>query len=401
MKRNKVTILWLFIMVIVTLILWLVAMQFNPLHVQSQSDDTDQDTVMEWERLDFMLQGSDSPENYVRIQYQNNEFNHLLTDVNSLSWYTQSLYDEIYSEFPITNRPNLREYQVLNASDHNKQFWYKSPYLMDRDDEPLTFAYKIIDREQSEYIENTYTFDNDSAYMYSYLSYAEDESTYYVLLLLSNEQFDQSYIQQLSIDKDSGEVIADELVDYQAEEVYPLAPLVQNEKPRYHIIGLGYEPRSDSNQFYGNLYYYNNQKILAIDPATLELIEIEMPSMEEANSSLYQDVTMAMIEGEKLYYLINDLEGTSEGEITLNELKLYQYDWQEDEFTEVWAKELEEGQAFTIQFSQVYLETVEDKSQARIDKIQLDSGEVEATKEFTLEENANYEIVSLEFLGLN
>ena len=57
---------------------------------------------------------------------------------------------------------------------------------MDRDDEPLTFAYKIIDREQSEYIENTYTFDNDSAYMYSYLSYAEDESTYYVLLLLSN-----------------------------------------------------------------------------------------------------------------------------------------------------------------------------------------------------------------------
>lgn len=401
MKRNKVTILWLFIMVIVTLILWLVAMQFNPLHVQSQSDDTDQDTVMEWERLDFMLQGSDSPENYVRIQYQNNEFNHLLTDVNSLSWYTQSLYDEIYSEFPITNRPNLREYQVLNASDHNKQFWYKSPYLMDRDDEPLTFAYKIIDREQSEYIENTYTFDNDSAYMYSYLSYAEDESTYYVLLLLSNEQFDQSYIQQLSIDKDSGEVIADELVDYQAEEVYPLAPLVQNEKPRYHIIGLGYEPRSDSNQFYGNLYYYNNQKILAIDPATLELIEIEMPSMEEANSSLYQDVAMAMIEGEKLYYLINDLEGTSEGEITLNELKLYQYDWQEDEFTEVWAKELEEGQAFTIQFSQVYLETVEDKSQARIDKIQLDSGEVEATKEFTLEENANYEIVSLEFLGLN
>lgn len=401
MKRNKVTILWLFIMVIVTLILWLVAMQFNPLHVQSQSDDTDQDTVMEWERLDFMLQGSDSPENYVRIQYQNNEFNHLLTDVNSLSWYTQSLYDEIYSEFPITNRPNLREYQVLNASDHNKQFWYKSPYLMDRDDEPLTFAYKIIDREQSEYIENTYTFDNDSAYMYSYLSYAEDESTYYVLLLLSNEQFDQSYIQQLSIDKDSGEVIADELVDYQAEEVYPLAPLVQNEKPRYHIIGLGYEPRSDSNQFYGNLYYYNNQKILAIDPATLELIEIEMPSMEEANSSLYQDVAMAMIEGEKLYYLINDLEGTSEGEITLNELKLYQYDWQEDEFTEVWAKELEEGQEFTIQFSQVYLETVEDKSQARIDKIQLDSGEVEATKEFTLEENANYEIVSLEFLGLN
>lgn len=401
MKRNKVTILWLFIMVIVTLILWLVAMQFNPLHVQSQSDDTDQDTVMEWERLDFMLQGSDSPENYVRIQYQNNEFNHLLTDVNSLSWYTQSLYDEIYSEFPIINRPNLREYQVLNASDHNKQFWYKSPYLMDRDDEPLTFAYKIIDREQSEYIENTYTFDNDSAYMYSYLSYAEDESTYYVLLLLSNEQFDQSYIQQLSIDKDSGEVIADELVDYQAEEVYPLAPLVQNEKPRYHIIGLGYEPRSDSNQFYGNLYYYNNQKILAIDPATLELIEIEMPSMEEANSSLYQDVAMAMIEGEKLYYLINDLEGTSEGEITLNELKLYQYDWQEDEFTEVWAKELEEGQAFTIQFSQVYLETVEDKSQARIDKIQLDSGEVEATKEFTLEENANYEIVSLEFLGLN
>lgn len=401
MKRNKVTILWLFIMVIVTLILWLVAMQFNPLHVQSQSDDTDQDTVMEWERLDFMLQGSDSPENYVRIQYQNNEFNHLLTDVNSLSWYTQSLYDEINSEFPITNRPNLREYQVLNASDHNKQFWYKSPYLMDRDDEPLTFAYKIIDREQSEYIENTYTFDNDSAYMYSYLSYAEDESTYYVLLLLSNEQFDQSYIQQLSIDKDSGEVIADELVDYQAEEVYPLAPLVQNEKPRYHIIGLGYEPRSDSNQFYGNLYYYNNQKILAIDPATLELIEIEMPSMEEANSSLYQDVAMAMIEGEKLYYLINDLEGTSEGEITLNELKLYQYDWQEDEFTEVWAKELEEGQAFTIQFSQVYLETVEDKSQARIDKIQLDSGEVEATKEFTLEENANYEIVSLEFLGLN
>ncbi|MGO4942143.1 hypothetical protein ACTQ5R_05800 [Ruoffia tabacinasalis] len=401
MKRNKVTILWLFIMVIVTLILWLVAMQFNPLHVQSQSDDTDQDTVMEWERLDFMLQGSDSPENYVRIQYQNNEFNHLLTDVNSLSWYTQSLYDEIYSEFPITNRPNLREYQVLNASDHNKQFWYKSPYLMDRDDEPLTFAYKIIDREQSEYIENTYTFDNDSAYMYSYLSYAEDESTYYVLLLLSNEQFDQSYIQQLSIDKDSGEVIADELVDYQAEEVYPLAPLVQNEKPRYHIIGLGYEPRSDSNQFYGNLYYYNNQKILAIDPATLELIEIEMPSMEEANSSSYQDVAMAMIEGEKLYYLINDLEGTSEGEITLNELKLYQYDWQEDEFTEVWAKELEEGQAFTIQFSQVYLETVEDKSQARIDKIQLDSGEVEATKEFTLEENANYEIVSLEFLGLN
>lgn len=401
MKRNKVTILWLFIMVIVTLILWLVAMQFNPLHVQSQSDDTDQDTVMEWERLDFMLQGSDSPENYVRIQYQNNEFNHLLTDVNSLSWYTQSLYDEIYSEFPITNRPNLREYQVLNASDHNKQFWYKSPYLMDRDDEPLTFAYKIIDREQSEYIENTYTFDNDSAYMYSYLSYAEDESTYYVLLLLSNEQFDQSYIQQLSIDKDSGEVIADELVDYQAEEVYPLAPLVQNEKPRYHIIGLGYEPRSDSNQFYGNLYYYNNQKILAIDPATLELIEIEMPSMEEANSSLYQDVAMAMIEGEKLYYLINDLEGASEGEITLNELKLYQYDWQEDEFTEVWAKELEEGQAFTIQFSQVYLETVEDKSQARIDKIQLDSGEVEATKEFTLEENANYEIVSLEFLGLN
>lgn len=401
MKRNKVTILWLFIMVIVTLILWLVAMQFNPLHVQSQSDDTDQDTVMEWERLDFMLQGSDSPENYVRIQYQNNEFNHLLTDVNSLSWYTQSLYDEIYSEFPITNRPNLREYQVLNASDHNKQFWYKSPYLMDRDDEPLTFAYKIIDREQSEYIENTYTFDNDSAYMYSYLSYAEDESTYYVLLLLSNEQFDQSYIQQLSIDKDSGEVIADELVDYQAEEVYPLAPLVQNEKPRYHIIGLGYEPRSDSNQFYGNLYYYNNQKILAIDPATLELIEIEMPSMEEANSSLYQDVAMAMIEGEKLYYLINDLEGTSESEITLNELKLYQYDWQEDEFTEVWAKELEEGQAFTIQFSQVYLETVEDKSQARIDKIQLDSGEVEATKEFTLEENANYEIVSLEFLGLN
>lgn len=401
MKRNKVTILWLFIMVIVTLILWLVAMQFNPLHVQSQSDDTDQDTVMEWERLDFMLQGSDSPENYVRIQYQNNEFNHLLTDVNSLSWYTQSLYDEIYSEFPITNRPNLREYQVLNASDHNKQFWYKSPYLMDRDDEPLTFAYKIIDREQSEYIENTYTFDNDSAYMYSYLSYAEDESTYYVLLLLSNEQFDQSYIQQLSIDKDSGEVIADELVDYQAEEVYPLAPLVQNEKPRYHIIGLGYEPRSDSNQFYGNLYYYNNQKILAIDPATLELIEIEMPSMEEANSSLYQDVAMAMIEGEKLYYLINDLEGTSESEITLNELKLYQYDWQEDEFTEVWAKELEEGQEFTIQFSQVYLETVEDKSQARIDKIQLDSGEVEATKEFTLEENANYEIVSLEFLGLN
>ena len=401
MKRNKVTILWLFIMVIVTLILWLVAMQFNPLHVQSQSDDTDQDTVMEWERLDFMLQGSDSPENYVRIQYQNNEFNHLLTDVNSLSWYTQSLYDEIYSEFPITNRPNLREYQVLNASDHNKQFWYKSPYLMDRDDEPLTFAYKIIDREQSEYIENTYTFDNDSAYMYSYLSYAEDESTYYVLLLLSNEQFDQSYIQQLSIDKDSGEVIADELVDYQAEEVYPLAPLVQNEKPRYHIIGLGYEPRSDSNQFYGNLYYYNNQKILAIDPATLELIEIEMPSMEEANSSSYQDVAMAMIEGEKLYYLINDLEGTSESEITLNELKLYQYDWQEDEFTEVWAKELEEGQAFTIQFSQVYLETVEDKSQARIDKIQLDSGEVEATKEFTLEENANYEIVSLEFLGLN
>lgn len=401
MKRNKVTILWLFIMVIVTLILWLVAMQFNPLHVQSQSDDTDQDTVMEWERLDFMLQGSDSPENYVRIQYQNNEFNHLLTDVNSLSWYTQSLYDEIYSEFPITNRPNLREYKVLNASDHNKQFWYKSPYLMDRDDEPLTFAYKIIDREQSEYIENTYTFDNDSAYMYSYLSYAEDESTYYVLLLLSNEQFDQSYIQQLSIDKDSGEVIADELVDYQAEEVYPLAPLVQNEKPRYHIIGLGYEPRSDSNQFYGNLYYYNNQKILAIDPATLELIEIEMPSMEEANSSLYQDVAMAMIEGEKLYYLINDLEGTSESEITLNELKLYQYDWQEDEFTEVWAKELEEGQAFTIQFSQVYLETVEDKSQARIDKIQLDSGEVEATKEFTLEENANYEIVSLEFLGLN
>lgn len=401
MKRNKVTILWLFIMVIVTLILWLVAMQFNPLHVQSQSDDTDQDTVMEWERLDFMLQGSDSPENYVRIQYQNNEFNHLLTDVNSLSWYTQSLYDEIYSEFPITNRPNLREYQVLNASDHNKQFWYKSPYLMDRDDEPLTFAYKIIDREQSEYIENTYTFDNDSAYMYSYLSYAEDESTYYVLLLLSNEQFDQSYIQQLSIDKDGGEVIADELVDYQAEEVYPLAPLVQNEKPRYHIIGLGYEPRSDSNQFYGNLYYYNNQKILAIDPATLELIEIEMPSMEEANSSLYQDVAMAMIEGEKLYYLINDLEGTSESEITLNELKLYQYDWQEDEFTEVWAKELEEGQAFTIQFSQVYLETVEDKSQARIDKIQLDSGEVEATKEFTLEENANYEIVSLEFLGLN
>ena len=177
MKRNALTLSWIILMVLVVIVIWVSQTQVNPIQVQSQDED------INWADLEFVLKDKDKEVSYVAFMEQDGKFTHLINDYISSQSLMQSVYDEVYSAFPLTNRPNLREYGVVNPNS-SIQLWYQSSYLRDQDDDSLIFDYKIVDKDASVFTEGSYDLGEDKDSNYSVISYAEDDSNYYLLLTI-------------------------------------------------------------------------------------------------------------------------------------------------------------------------------------------------------------------------
>lgn len=397
MKRNRLTLLWLLVMVMVMLFVWFAPTYFNPIQVASESD-VNQDEAMKWERINVFLEDKDNPNGFILSKYYDNHFSYNQADINSVSGYNQALCDEVYSDFSIINRPNLRDYQIMAISE-TQQFWYKSPYLFNQDDDALTFTYTIIDRENADYIESAYDFEDQSLNNYYFLGYAEEADHYFVLLEFYYEQLEQSVMHQLSIDKISGEVVQEEKIEYVGEYSSGFIPFYQKNNPSYQVVGLTQEPIHD-NSLISFDYAQRDRRLLVINPKTKEMLEIEAPYFNEANPSESGGRTVPIMVDDKLYYLRNDINVQDEATQPQNELTMYQYDWDKEEFIEIWAKELDVDTIFTVQFKQIYLTTIEDENHARIESMQLDTGESEVIKRFVIDSSSNYEFSSLNFAEL-
>lgn len=388
MKRNKVPILWLLVILVVMVVVWFVPTQFEPIQVQSE-----QDVGMEWKDINFMLSDESGNRSYVDMQYQNDEFNHLSTDYNTYNTYMGTVYEDVYGSFPITNRPNLREYAVVNTSNE-LQFWYHSPYLRNTEEEKSTFEYTLVNKETAEYTEATYTFPDEQYSNYYYISYAEDEDHFYILLGL-----DLVNLHQLTIDKATAEVLQDEDIEYEGAP-YSLSTIYQNEQPTYHVFGIYGDERTSSADNYGSLSVFNNRSIAVIDPTTLELTEIEINDSEGENSMEYRDTNLALIYGENLYNLKSQYNYTDEGEFISREMNMYQYDWEENDFSELWSMDLAENVSYTIQGGQLYLTNIEKPKHAQIEQISLNTGELEQVEDFTIKDDSNYQFSSVQFKGI-
>lgn len=391
MKRNKVTLLWLSVMVIVTLVMWLVPTKFKPVQVESR-DDVPVDTIMEWESIDFMLSDERDKNDIVQVKYQDNEFSYLSHDMNSFPSYKQSVYHELYGAFSLLNRPNLREYQIINPHA-SLQFWYYSPYLRNQEQETVTLDYTIVDKENTNYTEVSHTFTQADYTSYSYISYAEDEAYFYLLLELYNKDLTDASLHQLTIDKKTAEVVQDQIIAYGDEQLYPMLTMQESNQPSYHVTGIDRSVNTLSIQENQRLSEDNYEAVVILNPKTLEFEEVTTPSVA-SNSKVIANL---VINNENIYYFANESIMSAEDELLNYQVRMYEYDWQEKEFTEIWSKVLDTQTRFTIQSGQLYFGLIDNNQKAHVEQITLSSGEVEKTKEFTIDDKSDYQFHSMEF----
>lgn len=391
MKRNKLTLLCLVIIVILTLTMWIVPKQFTPIQVQSQDD-----TIMEWEKINFKLRDKTDEHDSVEIQYQDNQFNHLLYDINGQPSYRQTIYSEVYGAFSLLNRPNLREYQIINPNGA-VQLWYFSNYLKDYEQGPLVLDYTVVDKENSNYIELSHTFTESDYTDYQYLSYAEDEAHFYLLLELSNAEYTNVKLHQLTINKETAEVQQDDIIKYEEVQPYNILSIEQINHPNYHVIGINKEVNSLSDEFTSRLQEETYRSLIILNPRTLEIEEVELPSYDSEKPSSRENHSTVILNNENLYYFNNESVISDEGELENYQMSMFEYDQQGNEFTEIWSKKGDNNTRFTLQSGQLFLGIIDSEQNAHIEHVALNTGEVERTKEFVITEKSDYQFESLEF----
>lgn len=381
MKRNALTLSWIILMVLVVIVIWVSQTQVNPIQVQSQDED------INWADLKFVLKDKDKEVSYVAFMEQDGKFTHLINDYNSSQSLMQSVYDEVYSAFPLTNRPNLREYGVVNPNS-SIQLWYQSSYLRDQDDDSLIFDYKIVDKDASVFTEGRYDLGEGKDSNYSVISYAEDDTNYYLLLTINGIERNPTHTIQLTINKETSEVVNEETIEEDLTDYYALSNAgYQLDQPHFHLILKS---------------YVNPDSLSVINPITLEMNDIVVSNSESTDDEeFYDETNLVMVRENHLYYLKIDTAHTEGVEDPSSLMTMYEYDFDGEDFEELWNREFLDfkGIAYTLQNSQLYMSMIEDEKQVRVEHVDILSGETDGEKIYTIKGSSQYQFLSTNFVN--
>lgn len=396
MKRNALTLSWIILMVLVVIVIWVSQTQVNPIQVQSQDED------INWADLEFVLKDKDKEVSYVAFMEQDGKFTHLINDYNSSQSLMQSVYDEVYSAFPLTNRPNLREYGVVNPNS-SIQLWYQSSYLRDQDDGSLIFDYKIVDKDASVFTEGRYDLGEGKDSNYSVISYAEDDTNYYLLLTIDGIERNPTHTIQLTINKETSEVVNEETIEEDLTDYYALSNAgYQLDQPHFHLILKSFVNPDSLSVNHSQLSSYNNYEVAVIDPITLEVNDIVVSNSESTDDEeFYGETNLVMVRENHLYYLKIDTAYTEGVEDSSSLITMYEYDFDGEDFEELWNREFLDfkGIAYTLQNSQLYMSMIEDEKQVRVEHVDILSGETDGEKIYTIKGSSQYQFLSTNFVN--
>lgn len=403
MKRNIKTLVWILLVVLVALTLWIRQTQLNPITIQSQEGELNAGNLTVPD-LEFRLLDEEANRSHVTFREMNDGFSHLINDSSINVNPSQEVYDDVYSSFSLLDRPNLREYAVVNP-DSAQQFWYRSPYLLDVEEgELMTFAYTLIDLETDTYKEHAYEFEHSEIGFYTYMSYAEDASNYYIVLELMNLDRAVQEINQLTIDKESGEVTESQTIDHDLNDYIPFSSAFQQLKhPSLHLFIKHLAPQERMSGDPNYLVNSNNVEVAVINPETMEFEEIKLDQSASSEVNPNTGASYAIVREDQLFYL--EIENTfSEDQASYSmELTMYEYDFEEATLNEIWQKELAGDQAssksstYRLMSGQLFIATVEDGKHARLEHIDVESGDITGEKVYQISADSSYQFANVSF----
>src|SRR5699024_2116964 len=154
---------------------------------------------------------------------------------------------------------------------------------------------------------------------------------------------------QLTINKETAEVVNEESIEEDLTDYYALSNSgYQLDQPHFHLILKS---------------YVNPDSLSVINPITLEMNDIVVSNSESTDDEeFYGETNLVMVRENHLYYLKIDTAHTEEVEDPSSLMTMYEYDFDGEDFEELWNREFLDfkGIAYTLQNSQLYMSMIED-----------------------------------------
>lgn len=385
MKRNIKTLIWMAVVVLLIIIMWFIPTQMNP--IQSENDASSS-IELPLNTLFFEV-GNGKKESFNVIR-DSDDFSVLSNDFRMRSKYTR-LKDSILELFPITNRPNIRSSNPINY-DESVQLWY-TPFYMQHNSDNLSFDYTIIDTESVEFVEKSYDFPEQKYHNYDFISYAEDDDVYFILVTLKNYEYQTNDIYQLTIDKENYEVIENQKVDTKDKNLISTYHQTKS-NPGFHYLIESIEMVGNSSMYQNEV----NENIILLDPVTLEFKELTLPVSQETDEEYYSRTPDVFVDGSELYVAswgkarwnkIGNYDIPNLGD----KLVVYKYNFEKDTFEESWEFDTANYNSAVLDTNALYMTTIIDGKTSQVDQVDLTTGDVINTEKFNIDPDSDYEFI--------